>query len=130
MKTFSILSLGLAFTFSTRAALVTFQLSPPGSDQAAGLSPSNQVPPAVGSSGSGGDISGGIVYDPSNSVLEVAVGYGSSAGFSNLTGPVIAIDIHGPAGPGTNTNILVNLLPYNFTAANLTNGGVIFGDLL
>ena len=85
MKTISILTVGLAVGLSTQAALVKFQLSPPGTDVAVGLSPSNQVPHAAASTGSGGEISAGIILDTDTSTMHLAVGYGSAAGFSNLT---------------------------------------------
>ncbi len=129
MKTLHVVTLALAIGFSTQAALVRFQLSPPGTDVAVGLSPSNEVPHSANSTGSGGEISGGITFDTDTSVLHLAVGYGSSAGFQNLTGPASAMHIHGPAGPGTNASVLVSLVPYNFPASNPTNGGVIFGDI-
>lgn len=129
MKAWPVIALAFAIGFSTQGALVKFQLSPPGTDVAVGLSPSNEVPPSVMSSGSGGEISGGIVFDTDMSILHLAVGYGSSAGFKNLTGAATMMHIHGPAGPGTNANVLVSLVPYNFPAANATNGGVIFGDI-
>jgi hypothetical protein len=91
------------------------------------LSPTNEVPVSTNSTGSGGTISGGIVFDTASNILQVAVGYGSAAGFTDLTGPAIGMHIHGPAGPGTNADVLVSLVPFNFTAANPTNGGVIFG---
>ena len=129
MKALSILSVGLAVGFSTQAALVHFALSPPGTDVAVGLSPSNQVPPAVTSTGSGGEISGGITLDTDASTLHVSVGYGSAAGFTDLTGAATAMHIHGPAGPGTNAPVLVSLVPYNFPAVNPAQGGIIFGDI-
>ncbi len=129
MKALGVLSLSLALGWSTQAALVKFQLSPPGTDSAVGLSPSNQVPVAATSTGSGGELSGGIVFDTDSSTLQVAVGYGSAAGFSNLTGPASAMHIHGPAGPGTNAGVLVSLVPYHFPAPNPTNGGVIVGTI-
>ena len=129
MKALSVLSLGIAFGLSAQATLIRFQLSPPGTDSAVGLSPSNQVPPAANSSGSGGEISAGIIFDTEASILQVAVGYGSAAGFTDLTGPAIAMHIHGPAGPGTNANVLVSLVPYNFPASNPSAGGVIYGNV-
>jgi hypothetical protein len=129
MKAFGVLSFGLAVGFSAHAALVKFQLSPPGTDTAVGLSPSNQVPVAVNSKGSGGEISAGIIFDTDSSVLQVAVGYGSAAGFKDLTRPAIAMHIHGPAGPGTNADVLVSLVPDNFPASDPAKGGVIFANL-
>ena len=99
MKTTLVLLLTAAL--SSQAAIIHFDLSPSGTDTAVGLNPSNQVPAAAGSIGSGGVISGGIAFDTDASKLTLAVGYGLAAGFSNLTGPAIAMHIHGPAGPGT-----------------------------
>jgi len=129
MKAFSVLTFGLAVSFSAQAALVKFQLSPPGTDTAVGLSPSNQVPAAVNSKGSGGEISAGIIFDTDSSMLQVAVGYGSAAGFTDLTGPATAMHIHGVAGPGTNANVLVSLVPYNFPASDPSKGGVIYANV-
>lgn len=129
MKALPFAAVALAIGCSTQAALIRFQLSPPGTDVAVGLSPSNEVPHSTASSGSGGEISGGISFDTDTSILHLAVGYGSSAGFKNLTGPGTAMHIHGPAGAGTNASVLVSLVPYNFPAQNPTNGGVIFGDI-
>jgi len=66
----------------SQAALIDFDLSPPGTDQAVGLSPTNEVPAVTNSTGSGGTISGGITFDKTNGVLSFALGYGSAAGFS------------------------------------------------
>ncbi len=129
MKTVHILSLGLVIGFSTQAAMVRFQLSPPGTDFAVGLSPKNEVPPPTNSTGSGGEISSGIIFDTDTSILHVAVGYGSAAGFSNLTGAATAMHIHGPANTNQSAAVQVNLIPFNFPAANPTNGGVIFGNV-
>src|SRR5262249_8928289 len=123
-----LLSLSAA-ALTSQAALVHFDLSPSGTDHAVGLSPSNEVPVVTNSTGSGSTISGGITFDAGTMVMHMAVGYGSAAGFSDLTGPPIGMHIHSPAGPGTNANVLVGLLPLNFAAANPTNGGVIFGDI-
>lgn len=129
MKTLGVLSLSLVLSWSTQAALIRFQLSPPGTDAAVGLSPSNQVPPALTSTGAGGEVAGGIVFDTDTSTLHLAVGYGSAAGFSNLTGPATGMHIHGPAGAGTNAGVLVDLGPYSFPAVNPADGGVIVGNI-
>ena len=129
MKVFSILALGLVAGLSAQAAMVKFQLSPQGTDTAVGLSPSNQVPKAANSTGSGGAVSGGIVFDTDTSMLQVAVGYGSSAGFANLTGPATGMHIHGPAGAGTNAGVLVSLVPHSFPATDPTKGGVIVANV-
>ena len=81
----SLVLLFSAAALSSHAALIHFQLSPPGADQAVGLSPSNQVPLVTNSIGSGDAISGGIVFDSTTLTLYLDIGYGSAAGFSNLT---------------------------------------------
>ncbi len=125
-KTLVLLFAGL---LSAPAALVHFDLSPAGTDAAVGLSPANEVPAVNNSAGSGGIISGGILFDTETSLLQLAVGYGSAPGFSDLTGVPTAMHIHGPAAAGQNAGPLVNLLPYNYTAANPAQGGVIFGEI-
>jgi hypothetical protein len=115
--------------FSSQAALVHFQLSPPGTDVAVGLSPSNQVPVVTNSTGSGGTISGGIVFDTDSNLLQVAIGYGSAAGFANLGGAATAMSIDGPAPAGQNAGPVFDLSPFNFPAANATNGGAIVGAI-
>jgi hypothetical protein len=62
-------------------------------------------------------------------VLQVAIGYGSAAGFTDLTGPSTGMQIYGPAAPGQIAPPILDLLPHNFSTANPTNGGVIFGNL-
>ena len=120
----------LASLVFTQAAPVDFDLSPPGTDSAVGLSPTNEVPAVTNSAGSGGEISGGITFDPTNGVLTLAVGYGSAAGFSNLTGVATAAHLHGPATTGTTANVVVDLAPYVFPANDPAEGGVIFGSVV
>ena len=125
----SILVLLVSLAIS-QAAPVDFDLSPPGTDSAVGLSPTNEVPAVTNSTGSGGEISGGITFDPTNGVLNLAVGYGSAAGFSNLTGAATAAHIHGPGTTGAIAGVLVDLAPYVFPANDPAQGGVIFGSVL
>src|SRR5262247_1845610 len=89
------------------AALLQFDLSPPGSDVAFGLSPSNEVPPVVGSTGSGNEILGGISFDTNTSTLTFAMGYGSAAGFTDLSGAATLAHIHGPAPAGATAGVLI-----------------------
>ena len=119
----------MAATLSSQAAQIQFALSPPGTGPGVGLSPSNEVPAVTNSTGSGNTIDGGIVFDTSTGILNVNVGYGSSAGFSDLTGVPIAMHIHSPAGVGTNAGVLVNLLPYNLGATNAATGGTITASI-
>ena len=121
------LTLLLTAALSAPAALIHFELSPPGTDVAVGLSASNEVPQSTNSTGSGNTISGGIVLDTNSFKLLVTVGYGSAAGFTDLTGAAIAMHIHSPAGPGTNAGVEISLVPYDFTATNPAHGGIIYG---
>ena len=123
------LTLLLAAALSAPAALVHFNLSPPGTDVAVGLSASNEVPPSTNSTGSGNTISGGIVLDTSSYQLLVTVGYGSAAGFTDLTGTATAMHIHSPAPTGSNAPVEIPLVSYNFTAPNPARGGVIYALL-
>src|SRR5439155_16901006 len=84
----------VAGTLSTQAAQIHFALSPPGTDVAVGLSPSNEVPAVTNSSGSGNTIGGGIAFDTDTSIMHVEVGYGSAAGLTNLTGEPAAMHMH------------------------------------
>jgi hypothetical protein len=125
-----VLFLAVLVTLSSRAGVVYFDISPAGTDAAVGLSPSNQVPPVTNSTGSGGPISAGVVFDTNTMVLQVAIGYGSAAGFTDLTGPAIDMHIHGPAAPGQNGEPLVELSPYNFVSSvDPAHGGIIFGNI-
>jgi hypothetical protein len=113
----------------SRAAVIQFDLSPPGTDAAVGMKPANEVPAVTNSTGSGGEISGGISFDTVAGTLTFAIGYGSSAGFTDLTGPAAAMHIHGTAGAGTNAPVLISLAPFHFPAVNPSKGGVIIGSV-
>ena len=114
----------------SHAAVVKFNLSPAGSDAAVGLSPLNQVPAVTNSTGSGGTVSGGISFDTATATLTFAVGYGSSAGFSDLTGLPTSMHIHSPAPAGQTAGVLFNLAPFHFPYSNPTNGGLILGAVI
>ena len=120
----------LSAALSTQAAVIYFDLSPPGTSAGVGLSPSNQNPAVTNSTGSGNAISGGIAFDTGSDVLQLAIGYGSAAGFTDLSGAATAMHIHGPAGAGTNAGVLVSLFPYGFPWAKPDRGGVIYGNIL
>ncbi len=112
------------------AAVVPFGLSPAGSDFAVGLSPSNEVPTVTNSTGSGGPISAGLVFDSDTGVLKLTIGYGSAAGFADLTGPATSMSIAGPAGTNQTAGVLFDLSTLSFPAANPAAGGVIFGSVV
>jgi len=122
----------MASALATQAALVEFDLSPPGTDAADGLSPLNEVPAATNSTGSGGELVGdGIVYDTDTGMLSLAIGYGSALQFENLTGAAIAAHIHGPAPVGSNATVIVSLANLHFVSfTGATNGGVIQGVVM
>ncbi len=120
----------LALITAAQAGAVQFDLSPAGKDVAVGLSPLNEVPAVTNSTGSGNELFDGISFDTNTLTLTLAVGYGSAAGFSNLTTFASAMHIHGPAGPGTNGPVIVNLAPYLFLPADPASGGIIFGQVL
>jgi len=109
----------------TQADVIEFDLSPP-----AGLRPGNEAPPIVGATGSGNEISGGITFDTSTSTLTLAIGYGSAAGFTDLTGAPTGMHIHGPASATTNAPVLFDLAPIHFAAADAAKGGVIYGSVV
>lgn len=123
----------LAFlsTFAlAQADVIEFDLSPAGMDAAVGLKPANEFPTVANSTGSGNEISAGIVFDTTTSTLTFAMGYGSSAGFTDLTGAATALHIHGPAAIGSATGVLFDLAPVHFPAAIPAQGGLIFGSVI
>src|SRR5260370_11906773 len=97
-----IFALALGAAVSSQAVLIHFDLSPPGTDVAVGLSPSNQVPPVTNSTGSGNTISGGIVFDSDANLMHLAIGYGSPPGFSHPSRAPTSLPI--PRPPSTTQN--------------------------
>src|SRR5215471_9002830 len=121
----------LLFSFAlAQAAILNFNLSPAGTDNAVGLSPLNETPPITNSVGSGNEIGTGINFDTATLTLNLSLGYGSAFGFTNLTGAAIAAHIHGPAATNTPAPILIDLAPFHILAAVPTNGGSIVGSLV
>jgi hypothetical protein len=127
-KLVSILS-SCVLAAAVQAGVIPFDLSPAGTDAAVGLSPLNQVPPATNSTASGNEISAGISFDTNSLELTVTVGFGAAAGFTDLSAPITALHIHGPAGPGTNGPVIVGLQPYLFTQGPDAVGGIIYGKV-
>lgn len=113
-----------------QAALIPIGISPAGSDAALGLSPSNEVPAVLNSTGSGGPISGGLAFDTDTLTLRLTVGYGSAAGFTDLTGPATSLTINGPAGTNQTAAVLYDLAALSFPSVNPAQGGIIFGSVI
>jgi len=125
MKTFTCLFLATALTSS--ADIVDFALSPPGTDMAVGMVPQNEVPAVTNSTGSGSEIAPGIFLNTATAQLGFAIGYGSSAGFTDLTGLPTGMHFHTPAGPGTNAPVMLDLATFHVPAAVPAQGGMILG---
>lgn len=129
MKSPLIAAFGLcAVSIPLQADILQFDLSP--ASATPGLSPANEVPPATGT-GSGGETFTGITFDTVTNVLSVSLGYGSFAGFTNLTGPVTAAHLHGPA-----TAMATAPPIHDFVAASQhlfapvpANGGLVSGSV-
>ncbi len=117
-------------TATAQAEIITFALSPAGTSPATGLSPANEVPAVtVASEGSGDEILSGISFDTVTRELSFAVGYGSSALFTDLTGPATAAHIHGPA-PATGSAAPIHdfvAAGQHLAAGDPAKGGVILG---
>ena len=73
------------------------------------LLPGNEIH-SVTSTGSGGEILGGIVFDDVTKFLAVRVGWGAGNSFSNLAGSVTLMHLHGPAGINSTAGVLVDLV--------------------
>lgn len=93
----------------------------------AGLLPSNSTS-AITSTATGGEIGGGISFDKTTSILTVNVGWGSSNGFSDLTGDATVAHIHGPADFNSNGGVVIDLGVITFD--NSATGGSITGSIL
>jgi hypothetical protein len=115
---------------TSQAAVYTFGLSPAGTDNAVGLSPLNEAPQVLNSTGSGNVTGTGITYDSSTLTLTLSLGYGSAFGFSNLTGASTAASIQGPAPTNTSAPIVFDLGPLNVLATNSADGGSIIGSVV
>jgi hypothetical protein len=127
MKKLTLFSALMASVWSMPAAVIDFELSPPGFGPGVGLSPSNEVPAVTNSGGSGNKIFTGITFDTNASTLSLAVGYGSVAGFTDLTGPATALDLHGPAVVDSNAPLITSLASLHLAAGNPAQGGILLG---
>ena len=113
-----------------QSAILEFDLSPAGTSAAVGLAAANTFPAVTTSStGTGNEISNGITYNTDTNTLTLAVGFGLSAGFTNLTGTATAAHLHGPAAAGASGVQAVDLSARLFAAGTATQGGIIFGNV-
>jgi hypothetical protein len=104
----------LASVSLTTAEVIRFELQD-------GLSPVK--PPSEGgtSTGSGDAIESGIWFDDEAATLTFVMGYGSAAGFTDLTGPAEKAHIHNAAG------VLFDLWGQHFMSSDPKRGGIIRG---
>ena len=130
MKTPVIVATVLASIVIGQSEVLKFRLSPPGTSPAVGLSPANEVPVVTNSTGSGGEVMTGITFETTNQTMNLAVGYGSAAGFTDLTGAATVMHIHGPASVTQSASVLINLGSLHMPAGDPTKGGVIFGSVV
>ena len=128
MKPTLLTTLGLcAIVLPLQGEILQFDLSPDAATP--GLSPANEVPPATGT-GSGGEVFTGLTYDTETNVLTVALGYGSFAGFTDLTGVATSAHIHGPAGTTATAPPIHDFVAtgQHIPAPTPTSGGLIIGN--
>jgi len=71
----------------------------------------NENPSAVSTSATGGEVGAGISYDDVSNILTVNVGWGSGAGFTNLSGAVTVAHIHAAADAAFTSNggVIINM---------------------
>ena len=130
MKYRTITTALLASFALANAEIIQFEISPPGTDSATGLSPDNEVPaPAVASTGSGDELFNGITFDTDTSMLTFVFGYGSAVAFTDLTGPVTGLHIHGPAAVGETANVVFPLTAFHFPNSDPAKGGIVLGAI-
>lgn len=105
---------------STNAAVVLFELQGNGGT---GLLGSNENQTVTGG-GSGGEVGAGISFDDVSNILTINVGWGSGNGFTDLSGNVTGIHIHGPAGFNQNAGVKFNLGGLAGFNPDAVNGGL------
>jgi hypothetical protein len=128
LLTILLLSFLLGSAIVAPAAILEFDLSPPGAGPAVGLHPLNEVIPGS-STGSGNEIGAGIFFDTSTRLLTLNLAYGSAFGFTDLTSPAFSWLLHGPAPLGETAPVLFNLQAFHAFAPNPGQGGQIAGSL-
>lgn len=112
----------LAIAATTHAQVTVFDLEGNGGS---GLLGGNELH-ATTTPGSGGEIGGGISFDAATNILTINVGWGSSNGFTDLTGAATGAHIHGPANQNSTAGVLINFASdgsFSFTTG-ATNGSI------
>lgn len=112
----------------TRAAIVEFDLSPPGSNAGVGLHPDNGVIPGP-STGTGNEIGSGIFLDTGTRMLTLNFAYGSAFGFTDLTGAAFSWLLHGPSPASETAPVIFNLQTFHTFALDPAQGGSIVGTI-
>jgi len=107
------------FTTPAQAATIQFNLT---GNAGTGLLPGNVVGP-TDSTGSGGEIGSGIVYDDATNILSIDIGWGSGNGFTDLSGNVTLSHIHGFADANSNAGVLYTLHTLPGFDVSATSGG-------
>lgn len=125
--------LWMGLTVAGWGGIIEFDISPSGKDIATGLSPRNQLfgglPPEA-STGSGGELNGGIAFDTVTGVLNFDFGYGSGFGFSDLSEAAFAWLLHGGASPQATGPVVVNLEQFHSFANPQEAGGRVVGAII
>jgi hypothetical protein len=84
----------LFFNFSTaRGPIVQLAIT---GIAGAGLLPGNEATTVIGSTARGGEIGDGVSYNRSTRMLSINVGWGTTAGFTDLTSALTGAHLHGP----------------------------------
>ena len=111
-----------------QSAIIPFDISPPGTDNAEGLHADNEVGPLVDPPFDvvGDEVGAGISLDTSTMTLSFTFAYGSDNGFDDLTDVISNAHIHGPAPVGVNGPVVFDLMPFLTTS---TDGGLFIGSI-
>ncbi len=132
MKKLLLAAVALACTSSAHAAIIQFDILGKGS---AGLSSTNENVVVTGIPGTGGEFGAGVFFNDITKILTINVAWGSSNGFTDLTGNATAGHIHGPTASGGTASftqsggVLVGLDSISGWNPSATSGGITNGTL-
>lgn len=131
MKTNLLLALVLFAASTLHAATVRFSLIGKGG---AGLLSANETGTISGTPGSGGLGTTGISFNDVTKVLSIDIAWGTSDGFTDLSGAATAAHIHGPTASSFPTSynesagVLMSIDGSPFTFNSSANSGGIIGN--